>query len=317
MQYRLPLALGAVALGLVATGCSSPGTSPMLGRSLLGQDMAIQSLDHPGARAGAPRKFVYVCGATFGTSFEGACDVYDTRGKLLTELPQSAVRLPYLTKLSGRYWYVPDLANQKVVILTQGRSPRVVGSLASPTFPADVAVYRSNGTIESVAVSDYSGRVDVYEHGASSPSYTLPAPKAKYLQGAGVAFDSHGDCAWSYHGPSEGHVLFYQGCKGKYKDLGLSVNAGGVLFDQHDNLIVANQSKGALFCTGTSNCKLAVRNSSAGLLGIGLTADGTALWAAGNSNGTIYEYAYPSGKLDFSFKWTDSPYLSPIGVAAT
>jgi hypothetical protein len=139
----------------------------------------------------------------------------------------------------------------------------------------------------------------------------------KYLQGAGVAFDSHGDCAWSYEGPSEGHVLLYQGCKGKYKDLGLTVFAGGVLFDQHDNLIVANQSKGVLFCTGTSNCKLAVPNSSAGLLGIGLNGDGTALWAAGNSNGTIYEYAYPSGKLDFSFKWTGSPYLSPIGVAAS
>ena len=303
---------------MAAAGCSSPASSLLLARPFAGQETAVEPLARLAGSAIAPRKLAYACASVFGTSFAGACDVYDTRGNLQTELPQSEVRLPFLTVLSGRYWYIPDLLYQKVLIMTQGRSPRLVRSLATPTYPADVAVHRRNDTIESVAVSEYIGRVDVYEQRASSPTYTLPAPTLKgNLRGAGIAFDSHGDCAWSYEGPSSGHVLFYQNCKGQYKDLGITVRAGGILFDEHDNLIVVDQSKGVLFCTGTTNCKLAVRNSAAGLLGVGLSGNGTALWAAGNFDSVIYEYAYPSGTLEFSFRWTGSPYLSPIGVAAT
>ena len=119
------------------------------------------------------------------------------------------------------------------------RSPRFTGSL--------VAV--SNLT----TISSTPGVVNFYSGGATEPSYALSDPLA--MEGIGVAFDSKGNCYWSFNNESgEGQVDEFPGCTASSTATNLNIVtgfAGGIAFDQHDNLWYVDQYHGVYKCAGT------------------------------------------------------------------
>ena len=162
------------------------------------------------------------------------------------------------TDSSGN-WYIANTGAANVLEYSGDGSKLEATLDDAGWFPDDVAVHGSLVAVSNLTtISSTPGVVNFYSGGATEPSYALSDPLA--MEGIGVAFDSKGNCYWSFNNESgEGQVDEFPGCTASSTATNLNIVtgfAGGIAFDQHDNLWYVDQYHGVYKCAGTSNCKL-------------------------------------------------------------
>src|ERR1700729_2804126 len=315
-----PATLIAAISVVLLTGCSGTGVQPSTTSRLqtAADSFTRQSPNTSGA-------YVYTCAPAHTTTGQGKgnCTVYDTSGHILAQLtPDDDLSYPWGTALFGGNWYIANSGFEQIRVYTQGTSPQYVGTLSGPSaYPIDVAVYGVNGKVKLVAVANNSspdsgpGGAGIYKADASYPSYSLTMPSGT-LYGLGIAFDSKGDCVFSYGGAGRGgYLLMYKKCAGNYTQLNIKIHyPGGVIFDQHDNLITIDQERGIVICAGTSNCNVAIPGHN--FFDLSINSAGTDLWVTRYSSGEILDYAYPGLTLKSKFRPKDSKTMPAAGIAA-
>ena len=227
------------------------------------------------------KRYVYGCAAP-----ENTCDVYSVKGTLLRSLsPSDGLSAPAGTMADPTgLWYIANAGASNVLVFSAGGGALTKTLRDTGEVPNDVAI---SGQVVA-ASNEYAtgpistGSVSVYTNAATHPAYMLTVPGA--LQGIGVAFDRHGNCFWSYNdSPSaDGHIAEFTGCKkgAKPKILGITlVEAGGMAFDQSDNLWYTDQGAGLFRCAGTAGCEL-VTNGFSDPATINFNATSTVLYLA-------------------------------------
>ncbi len=302
---------------LILAGCSGANVQPSATAYLptSAQTFAPQAPSTTGA-------YIYTCAPAYTMSGKGNCSVYDTSGHLLAQLtPYDNLSYPWGTALFGGNWYIANEGFEQIRVYTQGTSPQYVGTLSDPSaYPIAVAVYGKKGQVKLVAVANNgspnsgTGSAVVYKGNAMFPSYSLPVPTV--FVGLGVAFDSKGDCVFSYGGSGRGgYLVMYNKCVGNYTQLNIKIHyPGGVIFDQHDNLMTIDQERGIVICAGTSNCSVAIPGHN--FFDLSLNSAGTDLWVTRYSTGEILDYAYPNLTLKFKFRPAHGKEYPTAGISA-
>jgi len=116
--------------------------------------------------------------------------------------------------------------------------------------PVDVAVY--NGEL---AVANQKN-VTVFTKGAQKPTRTLTA--SGVVAGSGTAFDSKGNCYFSFSTSSGASVDEFKACNGKPQALSISPGSPyGIAFDGKGNLwytSYAAAGPGVYECSGVTSC---------------------------------------------------------------
>jgi hypothetical protein len=214
---------------------------------------SVPSLRHP-AKAAA---LVYSC-EYYGSD----CRIFNAgTHKMLSQLSeQDGLNDPQGNRTDAKgNWYIANTGAANVLEYSGDGSKLEATLDASGWFPDDVAVSGSLVAVSNWASLSFTpGVVNIYSGGATSPSYALSDPLA--MEGQGVAFDSKGNCYWSFNNESgEGMIDEFPGCTASSTPTNLNIVtgfAGGIALDQHDNLWYVDQYHGVYKCAGTTNCKL-------------------------------------------------------------
>lgn len=185
--------------------------------------------------------------------------------------------------------------------------------------PVDVAI-AADGT---VFIANFSSAVTVYPKGSVNPSRTLTGPGGHAP--LSVAFDAAGNTYVSYVDLSGGGVIYkYPPGQNTGTDLGIifSGEPHGLAVDRHGNLIVAvskapnSGSDIEVFPPGATKPKLRITGPFQPFM-LALGKNDTRLFVAdygsGNTDGGVFEYAYPSGTL--ITKDIQGPAAGAYGVA--
>jgi DNA-binding beta-propeller fold protein YncE len=172
--------------------------------------------------------------------------------------PQGTVATP-----TG-WWYVANGGDSNVLVYRSKRSGPVPASANlddAGQFPVNVDVTPDRQTVAVSNVSTVSlgpGSVSVYLDRATEPARTLTY-KSGNVRGEGVAIDHRGNCYWSFNDATSGSgsVVEFAKCRGSGTPIVIGIGvAGGILFDQKDDLFYIDQEAGIYKCSFTRNCKL-------------------------------------------------------------
>ncbi len=147
-------------------------------------------------------------------------------------------------------FYVADGSAKDIFVYSAGGA-KLVSTLSDGTnAPVDVAVYND----EVVASNKTS--LTFFAKGATKPTLTLKDKTA--VQGSGAAFDSAGNCYWSFTTKSGASVDEFKGCKGKAVNLKIAPGTPyGIAFDGNGNLYYTsyNGSDRSIYaCSGVKSC---------------------------------------------------------------
>ena len=130
----------------------------------------------------------------------------------------------------------------------------------SGEFPGNVDVVPNRKLVAVSNISTVSlgpGSVSVYLDRSDEPARTLTYGTDN-MRGAGIAIDHHNNCYWSFNDPASGSgtIVEFIGCAGAGTPIvgGIGV-AGGLVFDQKDDLYYVDQAVGIFKCMRTQNCK--------------------------------------------------------------
>ncbi|MGA8795511.1 MAG: hypothetical protein WB526_00410 [Candidatus Cybelea sp.] len=149
-------------------------------------------------------------------------------------------------------FYVADQSANDIFVYSAGGAKLVATLSDAGEAPVDVAVYN-----DEVAASN-KNTLTFFAKGASKPTLTLKDKTA--VQGSGAAFDSAGNCYWSFTTKSGASVDEFKGCKGK--PLNLKIASGtpyGIAFDGNGNLYYTSYNgsvRGIYACSGVKSCGL-------------------------------------------------------------
>jgi DNA-binding beta-propeller fold protein YncE len=174
-----------------------------------------------------------------------------------------------------------------------------------------------------VAVSNVSttsggaGSVSVYLNRNVEPSRTLTYG-TDLLQGIGIAVDRQGNCYWSFNDPSTGNgsIVEFAGCSGSGTLIVPTIAfAGGLAFDQHNDMYYVDQTKGIYKCQGTSNCTLFSTGPPYGdPVNINFDLKQKHLWVA-DATGYIDAVKPRNGQIEYSMPVVGGPSEVPYGIA--
>jgi hypothetical protein len=223
--------------------------------------------------------------------FASTCSVYDGRGELVRSV---TISNPQGTQISRTGDWLIAGSGQGAVFVLNSTGTKTLAYLSNLGTPVDVTSYE-----DLIAVSVQAGPgVVVFKNYAQIA--TLTDDRAVYA--AGVAFDRHGNCYWSFNDATGvGRVDEFTGCAGNPKDLGFSLGyATGIAFDQAGNLLVNDEFAGTYACSGLSTCTLKYTGFLQPLM-LNVNEGGTRLIEV-DGTGTISELAYPSGVLVFKIQ---------------
>jgi hypothetical protein len=211
-------------------------------------------------RAGKPdtavASSVYACEA-----FANLCNVYTLGGTLTATV--SGLNVPQGVAVdSNGYVYISNSYSSQVLIYTDGATALVATLTDSANLPAfTVASKTLIASSDFYSSSGGPGELAVYKNVPEdqTPSYYLTDPSA--YEGESVAFDSKGNCYWSFNTAADsgpGYIDEFQGCAQGATPIRLPITtsyAGGVAFDSNDNLWYTDQLAASVnACTGTTNC---------------------------------------------------------------
>ena len=224
--------------------------------------------------------------------FASTCTVYNGRGDLVRTLTSAdGISNPQGTQV-GRTgnWFVANSGQNDVLVFNAGAT-KTLAYLSNLGIPVDVSTH---GDVIAVSIQAGPGVVVFKNY---SQGVTLTDDRAVYA--AGVAFDRHGNCYWSFNdGTGVGRVDEFTGCAGSPKDLGLSLGyATGIAFDPAGNLLVNDEFAGTYVCAGVSSCTVKYTGFLQPLM-LNFNENGTRFIEA-DGTGTVSELAYPSGAVVF------------------
>jgi hypothetical protein len=153
-------------------------------------------------------------------------------------------------------FYVADQSAKDIFVYTAGGAKLDATLSDGSNAPVDVAVYN-----DEVAASN-KNTLTFFAKGATKPTLTLKDATA--LQGSGAAFDSAGNCYWSFRTKSGASVDEFKGCKGKPVNLKITPGTPyGIAFDGNGNLYYTGYNaaqRGIYVCSGVKSCALAFTN---------------------------------------------------------
>ncbi|HYL27434.1 MAG TPA: hypothetical protein VEW74_06325 [Candidatus Nitrosotalea sp.] len=312
---------------LIGCGGGSPGliSQPSSGNPALGDSIVIKrDAQHYG-------NDIFVYSAQF---YGNDATVYKRSGFVLT---------PYLTFYAGfsmpggtvttpnGYWYIANGGDADTLVYKttkNGPVPLLSDTLTDyGQFPVNVDATPSRQlvAVSNEGTASMAGSVSVYLNGATSPSRIL-AYGSDVLQGEGVAVDHQGNCYWSFNDLTKqngGSIVEFAACNGGGTLLisGLT-NAGGIVFDQSDNLIYVDQATGIWECQKTSapSCANVVAVDNKVLFhptNINFDHKDKSLWVA-DEQGYIDAYMLPKGNgknKKAKLEMQNSALGQPFGVA--
>ena len=277
---------------------------------------SVQSVHGP-AKGGA---LVYSC-EYYGSD----CRIFSAgTHKMLSQLSEAdGLNDPQGNRTDAKgNWYIANTGAANVLEYSGDGSKLEATLDASGWFPVDVSV---SGNLVAVSnqtsISFTPGVVNIYSGGATSPSYAVSDPLA--MEGMGVAFDSKGNCYWSFNNESgEGMIDEFPGCTASSTPTQLNIVtgfAGGIALDQHDNLWYIDQYHGVYKCAGTTNCKLysalQLRPAKHDAVFMNFNATQKTLYVADANKGVIYAINTANGKRGVFARTTKKD--GPFGVATS
>lgn len=289
----------------IVAGCSE-ATAPPVARVGVTTQQAPLPL-----RPKAAGAFAYTCQS--GTSVD--CLVF--KGPKLFKSITANVKQPRGVAVGkdGRF-YVADESAQEIFVFAAGGGSLLATLSDSGGKPVDVAVYQ-----DQLAVSNTTS-VSYYAKGATKPTRTLKDSSAK--TGSGVAFDSKGNCYWSFvNTKSAAQVDEFAGCTGKAKNLNISPGKPyGLAFDGSGNLYYTSftsSTQGVYKCSGVTSCAKAFSqfinpqyvNFGKGYKDLWLNDQGNY-----QSGTALYEIDIQTGKVIETITSGMSFFDPPNGVAA-
>lgn len=191
--------------------------------------------------------------------------VYKRNGLTLTW--QKTLTGPYLSAPAGTvttvngWWYVANGGDSNVLIYqTKHSGPSgPVGHLddyGQNPVNVDVTPSRQLVAVSNYGSSSQAGSVSVYTNGATEPTRMLTYGSDP-LQGAGIAIDHQGDCFWSFNDPNtgSGSIVEFTGCSGSGSVVVSGIpKAGGIVFDQRDDLFYVDEVTVASRPNGVYEC---------------------------------------------------------------
>jgi DNA-binding beta-propeller fold protein YncE len=256
--------------------------------------------------------YVYTCQSA---SSSVDCLVY-AKNKVLRTLTKSLQKpLGVAAGKDGRF-YVADKTAMKIFVYSAGGTKQIATLNDAGNVPLDVAV-----DADKVAVANQT-TLTFFAKGATKPTATLKDTRVS--QGYGAAFDTAGNCYWSFASKTSGaRVDEFKGCKGNAHDLEIGAGSPyGIAFDGSNNLYYTSYlsaSDGVYKCIGITSCALAYGkfvdpqylNFSRGF---------TDLWVSdpGNyqSGAALYKIDAATGKVLVKITDGISFFDPPTGVAA-
>jgi DNA-binding beta-propeller fold protein YncE len=189
--------------------------------------------------------------------------------------------------------------------------------------PVNVDV-TSNGRVVAVSngstTGDGAGSVSVYLNRQDEPSRTLTYGSDP-IEGAGIAIDSNGNCYWSFNDPTTltGSIVEFARCKGRATPIVSGIlKAGGLAFDENQNLYYVDQLAGIYQCNGLSGCTLMTAIGCSGCLvrPANINFDNSNpqnLWVA-DAAGYIDAVSL-TGTIEYTLDVVGGPTDPPFGIA--
>jgi hypothetical protein len=229
-----------------------------------------------------------------------------------------------VTTVNG-WWYVANSGRANVLVYRSTKNGPVGPRDSLDDYgqlPVNVDVTPSR---RLVAVSNGStasggaGSVSVYLDRQVEPSRTLTYG-SDLLQGEGVAIDHNGNCYWSFNdGQHGGSIVEFVGCTGTGSVVVSSIaSAGGIAFDQRDDLFYVDQTNGVFKCKkGTTQCGNLVPVGPSGLglpTNINFDYKSKYLWVA-DATGYIDAVDPQDGSIKLTLPTVGGPSDPPFGIA--
>ncbi|MGA8575199.1 MAG: hypothetical protein WB609_05835 [Candidatus Cybelea sp.] len=314
--YSIPSLLLLAMLGGCAGGASSSSPQGLLA---LPAALTNASQGHLRSARSLPPLWIYTA-QLYGEDVK----VYQRNGLSLTyyETLTPGVASPYgtVTTPDGR-WYVANGGHSNVLVYrTTKYGPQGPVEVLDDygEMPVNVTVTSSR---RLVAVSNAhtmiggAGSVSIYLNRNAEPARILRYG-AHLLAGAGIALDRHGNCYWSFNDPIRiaGSIVEFAGCNGTGKLVVSGIaKAGGVAFDQHDDLYYVDQTSGIYKCQGTSKCAL-FANGFGAPENINFDHNHGHLWVA-DATGYIDAVNPATGAIEYSIEGAGGPHDPPFGIA--
>jgi hypothetical protein len=234
------------------------------------------------------------------------CDYYDSGCNVYYGSGASAGFIGGLTDPQGTAVdqdynvYIANTGTNQIFIYAPGGTNQL-STLNDPNYyPGDVAVFQKSGKKSIVAVSNVIStgslppNVSVYASTVNEamPTYYLSDPAA--VRGEGVAFDSSGNCYWSFVNTSGvGQIDEFPGCAKHVSPTNLMISteyAGGLAFDSNDNLYYTDQ------LAGTVNACLSTTPATCSVLASGfgdplfMAWDGNAVMELADAMSGLYQF---------------------------
>jgi DNA-binding beta-propeller fold protein YncE len=308
---RIGYAMG-IAAAVAIAGCSSNGSSlgpiaqgPTDSQSVVrkhvpvivpGKLLTIQQaprlMTKSWAIPAATAKLVYTC--TFGSSF---CEWFKVNRNVvqgqITGLtnPQGIGVDPHNGDV-----YVANTGGSDVPVFAKGSTTMIKDLSDAGQFPVDVAIDK-NGTAYVANIFDTSfgnGSVSVYPPNATSPSRTIT--DQDFIQVISVAVDEHHLLVVCYNGTFGGQCDEFPNGHGHgvSKITGMFF-AGGVAFDNNENLVVSDQQTAFDVFNGTTFalCGSTPQGKSDEVM-VAINRDNSSVVGANFTNGTLDQFAYDS-----------------------
>jgi hypothetical protein len=237
-SFALVFGLGASAL-LIA-GCSAQQLTP----ANVPPAAAITS------NAKGAASYAYTCQSP--TSSNVDCLVYQG-SKTVRTLTKGLKRPLGVAAGKDGLFYIADETAKDIFVYSAGGA-KLVGTLSDGSNgPVDVAVYNDE------VIASNKNTLTFFAKGATKPTLTLKDATA--VQGSGAAFDSAGNCYWSFKTKSTASVDEFKGCKGKPVSLKIAPGTPyGIAFDGSGNLYYTSYNaadRGIYACSGVKSCALA------------------------------------------------------------
>jgi hypothetical protein len=210
--------------------------------------------------ANAPPAATITSNAKGGASYEYTCqsttsniDCLVYQGSKTVQTLTTGLKKP-LGVAAGKdgLFYIADESAKDIFVYSAGGAKLVATLSDGSNTPVDVAVYN-----DEVAASN-KNTLTFFAKGATKPTLTLKDTTA--VQGNGAAFDSAGNCYWSFKTKSGASVDEFKGCKGKPTNLKIAPGTPyGIAFDGNGNLYYTSynaSARGIYACSGVKSCAL-------------------------------------------------------------
>jgi DNA-binding beta-propeller fold protein YncE len=252
-------------------------------------------------------------------------EIYQQNGLSLTffETLTSGVSQPQGTVATvNGWWYVANAGHANVLIYKStvngpvGPSGTLDDSGQVPVN-VDATPNRKLVAVSNKSTTDGgSGSVSIYLDRFAEPARTLTYGN-DVLAGIGVAIDHQGNCYWSFNDATSGSgsIVEFAGCNGAGAPVITGITfAGGLVFDQRDDLYYVDQNTGIYKCSGTSGCSL-FASGFGDPVNINFDHKSKDLWVA-DAAGYIDALNPKTGQVEYKTKDVGGPTDPPFGIAA-